>query len=116
MRHFGLLEAQALWLLGVEPVWDAGGRVTGVRLVPREQLGRPRVDVVLSATGLYRDHFPNVMKQLAQAALLASQAKDEADNPVARNAQRIAQQLIAQASGCVYRHAWYSYPSGTARA
>ena len=96
MRHFGLLEAQALWLLGVEPVWDAGGRVTGVRLVPREQLGRPRVDVVLSATGLYRDHFPNVMQQLAQAALLASQAKDEADNPVARNAQRIAQQLIAQ--------------------
>ena len=96
MRHFGLLEAQALWLLGVEPVWDAGGRVTGVQLVPREQLGRPRVDVVLSATGLYRDHFPNVMKQLAQAALLASQARDEADNPVARNAQRIAQQLIAQ--------------------
>ena len=96
MRHFGLLEAQALWLLGVEPVWDKGGRVTGVRLVPREQLGRPRVDVVLSATGLYRDHFPNVMQQLAQAALLASQAKDEADNPVARNAQRIAQQLIAQ--------------------
>ena len=52
MRHFGMLEAQALWLLGVEPVWDAGGRVTGVQLVPREQLGRPRVDVVLSATGL----------------------------------------------------------------
>ena len=96
MRHFGLLEAQALWLLGVEPVWDDGGRVTGVQLVPREQLGRPRVDVVLSATGLYRDHFPNVMKQLAQAALLASQARDEADNPVARNAQRIARQLVAQ--------------------
>lgn len=96
MRHQGLLEAQALWLLGVEPVWDEGGRVTGVHLVPRAQLGRPRVDVVLSATGLYRDHFPNVMKQLAQAVLLASQARDEADNPVARNAQRIAQKLIAQ--------------------
>ncbi len=95
MRHFGMLEAQALWLLGVEPVWDAGGRVTGVKLVPREQLGRPRVDVVLSATGLYRDHFPNVMKQLAQAVLLASRAT-EADNPVAQNAQRIAQKLIAQ--------------------
>ncbi len=96
MRHFGLLEAQALWLLGVEPVWDDSGRVTDVKLVPRQVLGRPRVDVVLSATGLYRDHFPNVMQQLAQAALLASQAKDEADNPVARNAQRIAQQLVAQ--------------------
>lgn len=95
MRHFGLLEAQALWALGVEPVWDAGGRVTGVRLIPREQLGRPRVDVVLSATGLYRDHFPNVMKQLSTAALLASQAHSEADNPVATNARRIQRNLMA---------------------
>ncbi|WP_404302496.1 cobaltochelatase subunit CobN [Alicycliphilus denitrificans] len=93
MRHFGLLEAQALWLLGVEPVWDGGGRVTGVKLVERGQLGRARVDVVLSATGLYRDHFPNVMKQLAQAVLLAARAR-EADNPVAANAQRIAQKMM----------------------
>ncbi|WP_313082913.1 cobaltochelatase subunit CobN [Pulveribacter sp.] len=96
MRHFGMLEAQALWLLGVEPVWDAGGRVTGVKLVTREELGRPRVDVVLSATGLYRDHFPNVMKQLAQAVLLAARAADEGDNPVAANARRIARKLVAQ--------------------
>ncbi len=95
MRHFGMLEAQALWLLGAEPVWDKGGRVTGVRLVPRGQLGRARVDVVLSATGLYRDHFPNVMKQLAQAALLAARARDEDDNPVAANAMRIERKLIA---------------------
>ena len=96
MRHMGMLEAQALWALGVEPVWDAGGRVTGVKLVPRKELGRPRIDVVLSATGLYRDHFPNVMKQLARAAQLASQATDEADNAVAKNAKTIASQLQAQ--------------------
>ena len=96
MRHFGLLEAQALWALGVEPQWDAGGRVSGVKLIPRAQLGRPRVDVVLSATGLYRDHFPNVMKQLAEAARLASEARDETDNPVAANAQRISRSLAAQ--------------------
>jgi len=95
MRHFGMLEAQALWLLGAEPVWDRGGRVTGVKLVSREQLGRPRVDVVLSATGLYRDHFPNVMQQLARAVLLASRAGDEADNPVAANSQRIARKMAA---------------------
>ncbi|MFY9513384.1 MAG: cobaltochelatase subunit CobN, partial [Rubrivivax sp.] len=95
MRHFGLLEAQALWALGVEPQWDAGGRVSGVQLVPRSKLGRPRVDVVLSATGLYRDHFPNLMQRLAQAAQLAAQA-DEADNPVATNSRRIAQQLQAR--------------------
>jgi cobaltochelatase CobN len=81
MRHFGLLEAQALWALGVQPVWDDGGRVSGVKLIPREQLGRPRVDVVLSATGLYRDHFPNVMKQLAEAAKLASRSPRRGRQP-----------------------------------
>jgi cobaltochelatase CobN len=96
MRHMGMLEAQALWAMGVEPVWDAGGRVTDVKLVQRKDLGRPRIDVVLSATGLYRDHFPNVMKQLARAAQLASQATAEADNAVARNAKTIASQLQAQ--------------------
>ena len=96
MRHLGLLEAQALWLMGVEPVWDEGGRVTGVKLVPRAELGRPRVDVVLSATGLYRDHFPNAMAQLARAAQLAAQASGEADNPVAAHTQRIANQLRAK--------------------
>ncbi|MFT7774465.1 cobaltochelatase subunit CobN [Roseateles sp.] len=96
MRHFGLLEAQALWAMGVEPVWDSGGRVSDVKLIPRAQLGRPRVDIVLSATGLYRDHFPNVMRQLAKAVRLAAEAKGESDNPVAANAQRIAQQLRAR--------------------
>lgn len=95
MRHQGILEAQALWLMGVEPEWDQGGRVTGVKLVPREALGRPRVDIVLSATGLYRDHFPNAMKQLARAVELAA-AATEADNPIAENSRRIAADLEKQ--------------------
>ena len=89
MRHQGLLEAQALWLMGVEPIWDEGGRVIDVKLVPREQLGRPRVDVVLSATGLYRDHFPNAIQQLARAAQLAAEADREPDNAVATHTARI---------------------------
>ena len=98
MRHQGLLEAQALWLLGTEPVWDEGGRVTGVKLVPRKELGRERVDVVLSATGLYRDHFPNTMKILAQAAQLAARATGDGDeaNPVAAHTRAIAARLRAQ--------------------
>ncbi len=101
MRHQGILEAQAFWLMGVEPVWDAGGRVTDVKLIPREALGRPRVDVVLSATGLYRDHFPNAMKQLARAAQLAAEATGpaEADNAVAANSRRIAAELEKQGMG-----------------
>jgi cobaltochelatase CobN len=101
MRHQGMLEAQALWLLGVEPVWDQGGRVTGVKLVPRSVLGRERVDVVLSATGLYRDHFPNAMQQLARAVQLAAQAQGpgEEANPVAAHTRSIAAQLRAQGMG-----------------
>lgn len=93
MRHQGLLEAQALWLLGVRPVWDEGGRVTGVERIPLHELGRPRVDVVLSATGLYRDHFPNLMQHLARAVELAAQA-DEADNPVAAHSRAIEARLV----------------------
>ncbi len=95
MRHQGMLEAQALWTMGVEPVWDQGGRVVDVQLVPRDKLGRPRVDVVLSATGLYRDHFPNAMKQLAKAVQLAARAK-EADNPMFENSRAIAARLMKQ--------------------
>ncbi len=95
MRHQGLLEAQALWAMGVEPVWDAGGRVTSVKLVPRETLGRPRVDVVLSATGLYRDHFPNAMRQLARAVELAARAAED-DNPMYANSRAIAARLMKQ--------------------
>ncbi len=95
MRHQGLLEAQALWLLGVEPVWDKGGRVEDVKLVDRKSLGRARVDVVLSITGLYRDQFPNAIKQLARAVELAAQARED-DNAVALNAQRIEADLVSQ--------------------
>ncbi len=96
MRQQGVLEAQALWLMGVEPVYGRGGRIDDVRLIDRKTLGRPRVDVVLSVTGLYRDHFPNTMKHLARAVQLASQARGEDDNPVAANTQRIQAQLQEQ--------------------
>lgn len=93
MRHQGILEAQALYAMGVEPVWDEGGRVKNVRLIPREQLGHERIDVVLSATGLYRDHFPNTMKQLARAAQLATDV-NESGNPIYANTQRIKAALM----------------------
>lgn len=94
MRHFGMLEAQALAVMGYKPVWDAGGRVTGIELIPTAELNRPRVDAVISATGLYRDHFPNVIKWLAEAARQAS-ALNEADNPIARHTRAIAETLRA---------------------
>lgn len=92
MRHAGILEAQAMAALGVKPKWDEGGRLVGVELIPAQQLGRPRVDVVLSATGLYRDHFPNTMKWLAEAVRLAA-AQDEPDNAVRESSLAIRKAL-----------------------
>lgn len=95
MRHFGMLEAQVLAVLGFRPVWDAAGRVTGVEAIPVAELKRPRIDAVISATGLYRDQFPQVMHWLAQAAAQAS-ALDEVDNAVAANSRRIEQALLGR--------------------
>ncbi|RZT38429.1 cobaltochelatase CobN [Cupriavidus agavae] len=92
MRHQGMLEAQALAALGIRPKWDNGGRVVGVEAMPSRELGRPRVDVVLSATGLYRDHFPNLMKWLAEAVKLAA-AQPEPDNAVAASTRTLRTRL-----------------------
>ncbi len=68
--------AQALWLMGAEPRADSYGRVSGARLVPLETLGRPRVDVVITLSGIFRDLLPLQTKLLAEAALLAAEAEE----------------------------------------
>lgn len=93
MRHQGMLEAQAMAALGIRPKWDDGGRVVGIEAIPASELRRPRVDVVLSATGLYRDHFPNLMKWLAEAVKLAA-AQPEADNAVAASTRAVRERLV----------------------
>jgi magnesium chelatase subunit H len=73
--------AQALWLMGAEPRHDSYGRLTGAKLVPLEVLGRPRIDVMVTLSGIFRDLLPLQTKLLAEAALLAASA----DEPVERN-------------------------------
>jgi magnesium chelatase subunit H len=73
--------AQVLWLLGAEPRHDSYGRIAGAQLVPLDQLGRPRVDVVVTLSGIFRDLLPLQTKLIAEAALLAATA----DEPVERN-------------------------------
>ena len=71
--------AQALWLIGAEPRRDGYGRLAGAQLVPLETLGRPRVDVVISLSGIFRDLLPLQTKLLAEAALLAATADEPAE-------------------------------------
>ena len=93
MRHQGILEAQALYAMGVEPIWDEGGRVTDVKLIPRDKLNHERIDVVLSITGTYRDHFPNAIKHFTKAVVLTSEA-NESNNPIYSNTQKIEKLLL----------------------
>jgi magnesium chelatase subunit H len=81
MKSEGTPIAQVLALMGAAPRFDAVGRLCGARLVPLEQLGRPRVDVVVTLSGIFRDLLPLQVKLLAEAASLAAAA----DEPVDQN-------------------------------
>jgi magnesium chelatase subunit H len=59
--------AQALWLLGVRPVRDALNRATDVEVMPLEKLNRPRIDVVMTVSGIFRDLFAPTMTLLDKA-------------------------------------------------
>ncbi len=97
MRHQGALEAQILHALGLKPKWNQQGNVTGTEVIPYSELKRPRIDVVISATGLYRDAFPNVMLWLAEAIDKVAQMKEE-NNFVYRHSQSLFQQLKEEGS------------------
>ncbi|SIT84457.1 cobaltochelatase subunit CobN [Pontibaca methylaminivorans] len=95
ISHLGVTEAQVLHALGLRPVRDRGGRVTALEIIPAEELGRPRIDVVISATSVYRDQFDSFMRLLAEAIDRLAEL-DEPGNAVAANSRRIAEGLAAQ--------------------
>jgi len=69
--------AQALALVGARPRFDAYGRLAGSTLIPLEELGRPRIDIVVTLSGIFRDLMPLQIKLLAEATFLAASAEDE---------------------------------------
>ncbi len=81
IKTYGESLAQVLALVGVRPVPDSIGRVNKVELIPLEELGRPRVDVVVSCSGVFRDLFINQMNLLDRGIKLAA----EADEPLDQN-------------------------------
>ncbi|MCE2896725.1 MAG: magnesium chelatase subunit H [Betaproteobacteria bacterium] len=68
--------AQALALLGARPRFDGYGRLAGAQLVPIEELGRPRVDVMITLSGIFRDLLPLQVRMLAEACFLAAGADE----------------------------------------
>ena len=80
----GATIAQILYMLGVEPVRDAFGRVTDLRLIPSAELGRPRIDVVVQTSGQLRDLAASRLFLISRAVEMAAAAKDDIyDNQVA---------------------------------
>ena len=91
MRTAGEEFAMALHLAGLSPKWDDGSaRVSGVEILPLALLGRPRIDVTLRVSGLFRDVFPT-LAQLFEAGAEALSQRDESpeDNPYTTREARV---------------------------
>jgi magnesium chelatase subunit H len=88
--------AQALALIGATPRFDAFGRLCGADLIPLETLGRPRIDVVMTLSGIFRDLLPLQTRLLAEAALKAAQAEE----PVEKNFIRAHALAHIERTGC----------------
>ncbi|WP_235283115.1 cobaltochelatase subunit CobN [Methanosarcina sp. 2.H.A.1B.4] len=95
-RHEGVMEAEIFYLLGVKPVWNSG-RVVDVEAIPMETLGRPRVDVVIQISGLYRDMYPGKVVLLDKAVKLAY-AQEDSPNYVRENAEALKASLMSEGS------------------
>ena len=72
--------AQALALIGARPRFDHYGRLSGADLIPLAELGRPRIDVVMTLSGIFRDLLPLQTRMLAEAAWKAATAADEPES------------------------------------
>jgi cobaltochelatase CobN len=106
MRNGGEDVAQVLALIGVEPVWQPESRrVSGFRVIPLDELGRPRVDVVCRVSGFFRDAFPGVIELVGSAFDAVAKLDEPAEfNPV--RAHRLARQADLVAAGTEMEEAW----------
>ena len=85
---------QALALMGCTPRFDGYGRLCGANLMPLEKLGRPRIDVIMTLSGIFRDLLPLQTRMLAEAALKCAQADEPLDqNFVRANALKYAEKI-----------------------
>ena len=93
MRHHGLMEAQIYSLLGVKPT-RSGGRITGFEVITRENMTHPRIDVLITPSGLYRDTFPYQLELIDKAVRTVAEL-NESDNFVRLNSLKMEEALKA---------------------
>ena len=96
LKSEGAPLAQVMALMGVVPRFDSVGRLCGARLLPLEHLGRARVDVVITLSGIFRDLLPLQVKLLAEACQLCAEAdEDPSRNFIRKHALETMQQTGA---------------------
>ena len=96
LKSEGVQIAQALALIGARPRFDGYGRLSGAELVPLVELGRPRIDVIVTLSGIFRDLLPLQTRMIAEAAFLAATA----DEPLEANFVRKHSLAHAERHGC----------------
>ena len=115
IKTYGESLAQIMWMVGVKPVPDALGRVNKLELLSLEELGRPRVDVVVNCSGVFRDLFINQMNLLDQAVKMAAEADEPLEmNFVRKHALEQAAEMginLRQAATRIFSNASGSYSS-----
>jgi magnesium chelatase subunit H len=115
IKTYGESLAQVMLLVGVRPVPDALGRVNKLDLIPLEELGRPRIDVVVNCSGVFRDLFINQMNLLDRAIKMAAEADEPIEmNFVRKHAIKQAEDMginLRQAATRVFSNASGSYSS-----
>ena len=115
IKTYGESLAQIMWMVGVKPVPDALGRVNKLELIPLEELGRPRIDVVVNCSGVFRDLFINQMNLLDQAVKMAAEANEPLEmNYVRKHALQQADEMginLRQAATRIFSNASGSYSS-----
>merc|ERR1712087_881528 len=116
IKTYGESLAQVMLMVGVRPKPDALGRVNKLELIPLEELGRPRIDVVVNCSGVFRDLFVNQMNLLDRAIKLAAEQTDEPleMNFVRKHALEQAEELgvsVRQAATRIFSNASGSYSS-----
>ncbi len=93
IRNQGINTATALFLMGMKPVWDKQEKVIDITPVPGRELSRPRIDVLLQMSGLFRDTFPRVALLLDRAVKKAALLTD-VQNYIAENSAAVKAELI----------------------
>jgi magnesium chelatase subunit H len=115
IKTYGESLAQIMWMVGVKPVPDALGRVNKLELITLEELGRPRIDVVVNCSGVFRDLFINQMNLLDQAVKMAAEAEEPLSmNFVRKHALEQAEEMginVRQAATRIFSNASGSYSS-----